>query len=97
MNKYIKEVCKLARIDNNVIVNHYKGGRPIQSQKKKFQLISSHTARRSFATNSTKRGIPSNIIMTATGHKKESTFRKYVQTTDRENIDLFNKLLKSSV
>ena len=93
MNVYIKEVCELAGLNNNVIVNTYKCGKPIELQKKKFQLISSHTARRSFATNLVKKGIPNFSIMTATGHKKESTFLKYVQSVENEIIDNIYKSL----
>ena len=93
MNVNIKEVCELAGLNNNVIVNTFKCGKPIQIQKKKYQLISSHTARRSFTTNLVKKGIPNFSIMTATGHKKESTFLKYVQSAESEIIDNINKEL----
>ncbi|MBT3612216.1 MAG: site-specific integrase [Flavobacteriales bacterium] len=93
MNLNIKVVCELAGINNNVIVNTYKCGKPIQFQKKKYQLISSHTARRSFTTNLVKKGISNFSVMTATGHKKESTFLKYVQSVDNEIIDNIYKSL----
>lgn len=42
-------------------------------------LIGSHTARRSFATNAYSAGVPLRSIMTVTGHSSEKTLRKYLK------------------
>ena len=44
----------------------------------KWKLISSHTARRTFATNNILRGLKTHEIRRATGHKSESAFEKYI-------------------
>ena len=54
----------------------------------KYALVSSHTARRSFATNAYKAGIPSIAIMKITGHKRESTFMRYIRVSERENAEM---------
>ncbi|MAX69040.1 MAG: hypothetical protein CMP60_05040 [Flavobacteriales bacterium] len=95
-NKYIKEVCELARIDAVITVHTYKSGKPITYQKKKFELISSHTARRSFVTNLYKKNVPTNQIMVATGHTKEDTLSNYIQASAIESIDLIHQTLKKS-
>jgi hypothetical protein len=46
--------------------------------KRRFQLISSHSARRSFATINTLRNIPRNKILRATGHSSEKAFVRYI-------------------
>ena len=46
--------------------------------KKRYQLISSHSARRSFATINTLRNIPRNKILRATGHSSEKAFVRYI-------------------
>lgn len=52
----------------------------------KHELISSHTCRRSFASNLY--GKLSNMtIMAITGHKTESQFLKYIKITPRENAE----------
>jgi integrase len=51
----------------------------------KADLICSHTARRSFATNAYKKGLPISSIMQITGHKTESSFRKYIQLSGKEH------------
>ena len=95
-NKYIKEICELAGIDNVITVHTYKAGKAITYQKKKFELIASHTARRSFVTNLYKRNVSISQIMVCTGHTKESTLINYIQATAMESIDLIHQTLKKS-
>ena len=57
----------------------------------KYQLVSSHTARRSFATNAYKSGVPTIAIMKITGHTKESTFLKYIKVSAQENADMLSR------
>ena len=46
--------------------------------KRRYQLISSHSARRSFATINTMRNIPRSKILRATGHSSEKAFNRYI-------------------
>ena len=46
--------------------------------KRRYQLISSHSARRSFATINTLRNIPRSKILRATGHSSEKAFVRYI-------------------
>ena len=71
LNKRIKKVCKYAEIDNEIT---NKG-----EIKKKYELVTCHTARRSFATNGYLSDVPVRDLMMITGHKKETTFLDYVQ------------------
>ena len=47
-----------------------------------YSKVSSHTARRSFATNAVLAGIDISFIMKITGHSTEKEFRKYVKIDD---------------
>ena len=53
----------------------------------KWELVSTHTARRSACTNMYLRGIPTIAIMKISGHKRESTFLKYIKVSAEENAD----------
>lgn len=88
MNEYLKELGKLAGIDAPFEVNKTKGGMRISEVKPKHELITTHTARRSAATNMFKAGIPSISIMKLTGHKTESVFLKYINVSEEENAML---------
>jgi len=50
-------------------------------------MISSQTARRSFATNEYLNGTPSITIMAVTGHKTEKAFLKYIKVTPKEHAE----------
>ncbi|OHX66718.1 hypothetical protein NH26_10295 [Flammeovirga pacifica] len=78
MNKYIKEVCKRANIDTPVTKEIFKGNFQTSIQVPKYELITSHTGRRTFATNLLLQGVPAETVMKFTGHKDYSSFAKYV-------------------
>ena len=85
INKHIKEIARMAGIDEEVTINRNIGGRNVQETHKKYELVCSHTARRSFATNAYKAGVPTIAIMKITGHTKESTFLRYIKVSAEEN------------
>ena len=57
-------------------------------------MIGMHTARRAFATNMYKRGVPSIAIMQITGHTTESNFLKYIKVTAEQNAMMIAKMMK---
>ena len=83
-NDYIKEVSVMAGIDDLFITSITRGGNLVTEQREKWELITSHTARRSFATNMYLRGYAPLEIMSATGHKTESEFLKYINVGELE-------------
>lgn len=87
-NDYIKEVCKEVGLKDGVLKSITKGGRRVTTRYEKWQLVSSHTARRSFATNLYKSGFPSISIMQITGHKTETAFLKYIKVSKQEHACL---------
>lgn len=54
---------------------------------KNFQKVSSHTMRRSFATNAYLNKVPTHSIMKITGHKSEASFLRYIRISKEENAD----------
>lgn len=87
-NENLKDVCREAGIKERVMKSITKGGRKQTTIYEKWQLITSHTARRSFATNLYKSGFPSISIMRITGHKTESSFLKYIKVTKEEHAKM---------
>ncbi len=54
-------------------------------KKNRFcDLLGTHTARRSFATNAYAAGVPLSSIMAVTGHGTEQILRKYLKLQDKE-------------
>ena len=88
INKHIKEVCRMAGIDELVTVTITRGGKKVNRSLPKWELVTTHTARRSAATNMFKAGIPSLSIMKITGHTTERSFLKYIRISEEENAEL---------
>lgn len=86
-NMRIKYICKKAGIDEKVHYECTEGFRRVKHTKRKYELISSHTARRSCATNMYLSGIPTARIMLITGHKTESAFFAYIRIRKEENAE----------
>ncbi|SFD98588.1 site-specific integrase [Thermophagus xiamenensis] len=87
-NQYLKEIGKLAGLNDTITLTTIKGGKKQAETYQKWQLIKTHTARRSFATNLYKAGFPSHSIMRITGHKSESSFLKYIKVSPQEHAQL---------
>lgn len=73
-NAYIKDVCHLAGLVE-------KGRLISEPEKELYNAVSSHTARRSFATNYYLQSFPSLDLMKITGHKTEKAFLKYIKVS----------------
>ena len=94
LNNYVKVICKLAGI-----VEVVKGtklntetNRKELGKYPKYQLITSHCFRRSFASNYYKK-MPTAVLIGITGHSKESLFLSYINKREDKdaNADLFMK------
>lgn len=79
INEHIKEVCRLVGINEQTSVTRTEGGRQVERIYPKYQLISSHTARRSGATNMALAGIDYTIIMQITNHSTPASLIKYLK------------------
>jgi len=97
MNKYIKEIGELAGIDGAELKIRNKGKKRVEEKFSKYELICTHTARRSFATNMFKKGVPARVIMKITGHRTEKAFSSYIKISQDENAELMLKYLKEAV
>jgi integrase len=71
-NQYLKEVCQEAKLNR-------KGDLANDLNKELWECISSHTARRTWATNAYLSKFPVVEIMKITGHKSEAVFSKYLK------------------
>ncbi len=85
-NKLIKKVCKLAKIDNLVTANfkNPKTNRYESRETPKYNAVTSHIGRRSFATNYYG-FIDTSLLIGQTGHKTEIQFLRYISRTGSQN------------
>ncbi|MGJ1191814.1 tyrosine-type recombinase/integrase [Sphingobacterium siyangense] len=87
-NEYVKDVCKAVGIKEVI-----EGAKMNKETKRKevgmypkYEVISSHTCRRSFASNLYGK-LPNMVIMAITGHTTETVFLKYIKITKQEHAD----------
>lgn len=78
LGRYIKEIGKQAGITQLVEITEDKGNKTEITNRPKYEMITTHTARRSFATNMFYTGMYPTDIMKITGHEKLETFQKYI-------------------
>jgi hypothetical protein len=91
LNKRIKSVCRIAKINEPIEIIKVKGGKTITAKYPKFSLVSSHTARRSGISNLYNAEVPSVFIMALSGHKTEREFMKYLKLTKYEIAEKLSK------
>jgi len=85
-NYYLKEIGK--RIDclkEKTTKTITKGGIRVMTNYEKWELLTCHTARRTFATLEYLAKTPTITIMAITGHKSEKSFLKYIKLTNTEH------------
>ena len=85
-NRQIKIVCQLCEIDNMVFgkVFNQKSKRKVLKYYKKYELITSHTARKSFLTNNYDKMDDQTINSVLGWSKKSKMATKYNQTSKLE-------------
>ena len=84
-NEAIKRCCKKIGMTDKLHVSKSKGSERVSSSHERWELVSSHTARRTGATMLYLAGVPAKRIMLGTGHSTESNFLRYVRISKEEN------------
>jgi len=90
-NEYVKEVCKVAKIDSLESFTRTVGGKLVNETMPKYELTSSHTCRRSFCTNMYLRGLDTLMIRSISGHKTEKSFLKYIKVSQQQHAEMMAK------
>lgn len=92
-NKELKNILTFYHLFEEPVIKHYMENGEIKEQQfKRRELISSHTCRRCFITNSLINNVNLSNLMKATGHKKLSTVSRYMER--RTDFEDFKKLEK---
>lgn len=92
INRYIKEIAKKAKLTDIVEIEETKGGTPKMVKYQKWELIHTHTARRTGATLMYLSGMDIYDIMKITGHSSPAMLKKYIKADQLEVVDkIMNK------
>ena len=91
-NDYLKEVCKIAKLHQKIQgkkqINTSKDPlerkvRRVEGMYPKYELVTSHIGRRSFATNHYGK-IPTSYLIYVTGHSSEEMFLNYIGKSNKD-------------
>ncbi|MDN3549331.1 site-specific integrase [Mucilaginibacter aquaedulcis] len=91
-NAYLKEIAKLAEIEEKILIIKYRGVDKVEFSEPKYNFITTHTARRTFVTLSLEKGMRPETVMSITGHKDYKTFKKYIKLTDKVKMLEMNNI-----
>lgn len=94
-NEYVKEICRIAKFNKKHSWITLTGTEKVEHSDFRYNLVSSHTGRRTFCTLALKAGIDIKTIMTVSGHKKYDQFMDYVKVDDLDMKEDFKDMFKS--
>lgn len=82
LNDYIKECCEIVGIDQSFTMHWFVGAEKRTLTLPKFKFITSHTARKTFITNSLLLGMEPKAIKKIANIKKDAVLDKYMKITE---------------
>ena len=91
LNIEIKNACRLVGINSIETKTRTIGGKKVTTTNQKFELISSHTCRRSFCTNMYLRDMDVLMILNISGHRTIVSFLKYIKVSQHQHAERMAK------
>lgn len=83
LNTYVKELCKLAGINEPTEIVRSYGIKREAITYPKFDLVGVHTGRKTFVCLSLEKGMSAEQVMACTGHKDYQSFKRYLNVTEK--------------
>ncbi len=77
MNKYLKEVGKLAGLTRPITKVRYRGSNRIESTTPLYEVLTSHMGRKTFVSYMFSQDVDSELIRSISNHKSISSFARY--------------------
>ena len=99
MNDSLHDLCKFAGINEMVRKTYFRGKERIDEIKPKWELVGTHTGRRTFICHALSMGIPPEIVMKWTGHSDYKAMKPYIDVVDAikaESMKKFDGLFDKS-
>lgn len=82
LDRYLKKACEYAGLNDEVRLETRKGSVSTYTTKKMYEVVSMHTARRTFISYNIKRGVNIETVKRASGHSSLSSLSKYIVYKD---------------
>jgi len=91
-NPHIKKICRGLGINSKVKKTSFQGKNKNIEIKEKWEMVGSHTARRTGITIMAEKNIPDHIIMAISGIKDPKTLKKYKKVNKGSIVELTKQL-----
>lgn len=97
LNKYIKDCCEEAKINQPYTITKYPGNKRIDITEPKYKFVVVHTSRKTFINLAHKYNMPESLIMDIVGHSEYETFMKYRKYEPEKKKEDMNMVFKEYV
>ena len=97
MNDYLKVLCKEAELNAPYTDVYFVGAERKEQVYKKWEIIGTHTGRRTFVVTALALGIDPLVVMKWTGHHDYDAMKPYIEIVDKkkkESAGKFDKLFE---
>jgi site-specific recombinase XerD len=91
-NDYIKEVCRMAEINEKISQEYYIGAEKKIEVKEKWEMASSHWGRKFFISRSIiDLNLDIDSVISISGHKDYRSVRRYIEVNEKSKKNVMNK------
>lgn len=94
-NEHLKTIGRIVGLDTATLIVYYSGNERHEEVHPKWQLLTTHCARRTFVTTALQLGIPSEVIIRITGHSQMRSLKPYLAVVDKlkeESMSRFDRI-----
>ena len=84
MNNYLKDICELCEFTEPITKTYIQGGERVEETKMKWELVGTHSGRKTFICFALASGIPPQVVMKWTGHSDYKAMKPYIDIAEKE-------------
>lgn len=95
MNAYLKELGKLAELTEEITITKKVSNQTLSSTKQKYELITTHTARRTFVSLASYKGVSQSVVKSFTGHLTDNMIDIYFKSNNKESSKVIDSIFNN--
>lgn len=83
-NRVLKDIGRIAGFNEDIKTARKRKGQLIYEKKERWQVLTTHVARKTFITNCLNAGVQEHVVMKLAGILKPTTLLRYINVTDKD-------------
>ncbi len=92
MNQYLKDMGEKAELNDLITTTKYYGSKKEEKQLMKYELITTHTARRTFVSLASYDGVNQQVVKSFTGHGTDKMVNQYFKKNNSESKSIIENI-----